>query len=71
MGLACAALAILDTLHLDGYHAYHAARADLLRRAGNAPAAVQAYRQALESAGNPAEQAFLRGRLTELNPADD
>jgi len=65
------ALAILDTLHLDGYHAYYAARADLLRRAGNAPAAVQAYRQALESAGNPAEQAFLRERLAELNPADD
>jgi RNA polymerase sigma-70 factor (ECF subfamily) len=60
------ALAILDTLHLDGYHAFHAARADLLRRAGDAPAAALDYRRALDSAGNPAEQAFLRDRLREL-----
>jgi RNA polymerase sigma-70 factor (ECF subfamily) len=62
------ALAILDTLPLDGYHAFHAARADLLRRAGNMSAAAQAYRQALELAGNPAEQVFLRTRLAELPP---
>jgi RNA polymerase sigma-70 factor (ECF subfamily) len=61
-----AALEILDTLHLDGYHAYHAARADLLRRAGRTAASVTAYRRALELASNPAEQAFLRGRLEEL-----
>jgi len=66
------ALAILDSLKLDGYHAYHAARADLLRRAGNRPAAAQAYRQALETAGHPAEQAFLRDRLGQLtSPQED
>ena len=61
-----AALEILDTLDLDGYHAYQAARADLLRRAGRTDAAVTAYRRALELASNPAERAFLRGRLEEL-----
>ncbi len=58
-----AALAILDTLELGGYHAYQAAQADLLRRAGRADAALAAYERALELASNPAERAFLHGRL--------
>ncbi len=67
-----AALAILDGLQLERYHAYQAARADLLRRSGNIPAAVAAYQQAIELASNPAEQAFLRSRLEELTaPATD
>ena len=61
-----AAIAILDGLPLDGYHAYQATRADLLRRAGRGPAAAQAYRRALELATNPAERSFLRGRLDAL-----
>jgi len=61
-----AALEILDTLAIEGYHAYQAARADLLRRAGSTEAAVTAYERALELAGNPAERAFLRSRLDEL-----
>jgi RNA polymerase sigma-70 factor, ECF subfamily len=60
------ALEILDTLDIEGYHAYQAARADLLRRAGSTEAAVTAYERALELAGNPAERAFLRSRLDEL-----
>jgi RNA polymerase sigma-70 factor (ECF subfamily) len=60
------ALEILDTLDIQGYHAYQATRADLLRRAGHTSAAVSAYRRALELAGNPAERAFLRGRLDQL-----
>ncbi len=64
-----AALEMLDTIHLDGYHAYRAARADLLRRAGNTDAAVAAYRRAIELASNPAERAFLRGRLDQLDAA--
>lgn len=60
-----AALAILDTLRLDGYHAFHAARADLLRRAGQREAAVTAYERALSLATNPAERAFLRSRVQE------
>jgi RNA polymerase sigma-70 factor (ECF subfamily) len=67
-----AALAILDGLQLERYHAYQAARADLLRRMGNLPAAVAAYQQAIELASNPAEQAFLRSRLDQLTaPATD
>jgi RNA polymerase sigma-70 factor (ECF subfamily) len=62
-----AALQILDGLDIQGYHAFQAARADLLRRAGRADAAVSAYQRALELARNPAERAFLRGRLDELN----
>ena len=61
-----AALAILETLDLDGYHAFHATRADLLRRAGRAEAAVTAYERALELATNPGERAFLLGRLSAL-----
>ena len=61
-----AALEILDALPLEGYHAYQATRADLLRRAGRTVAAVSAYQRAIDLASNPAERAFLRGRLDEL-----
>ena len=61
-----AGLAILDDLDLPRYHAYHATRADLLRRAGRTTAAAIAYERALELATNSAERAFLRGRLDEL-----
>ena len=61
-----AALDILDGLNLADYHAYQATRADLLRRAGNTTAAAAAYLRAIELANNPAEQAFLRGRLGEV-----
>ena len=59
-------LNLLETLQLEGYHAYHATRADLFRRTGNLTAAQAAYRRAIELTGNPAELAFLRGRLEEL-----
>jgi RNA polymerase sigma-70 factor, ECF subfamily len=57
-----AALAIVDTLDLDRYHVFHAARADLLRRLGRAEEAARAYDAAIGRTGNAAEQAFLRGR---------
>jgi len=66
-----AALEILDGLPLAGYHAYQATRADLLRRAGSPEAAASAYQRALDLTGNPAERAFLRGRLDELGAAPD
>jgi RNA polymerase sigma-70 factor (ECF subfamily) len=50
---------------LDGYHYFHAARADLLRRLGADTAAADAYARALELAGNAAERAFLERRLAE------
>ncbi|SNY33576.1 RNA polymerase sigma factor [Paractinoplanes atraurantiacus] len=47
---------------LDGYHAFHAARADLLRRLGRTAEARTAYDRALALAGNPAERAYLTRR---------
>ena len=60
-----AALPVVDRLSLDGYHPFHATRADLLRRLGRGEEAVAAYDRALELATNPAERAFLiRRRAT-------
>ncbi|HUG30076.1 MAG TPA: RNA polymerase sigma factor [Candidatus Limnocylindria bacterium] len=68
-----AGLARLDALaaedRLDGYPYFHAARADLLRRLDRRPAAVDAYRRALELTSNEVERAFLAHRISELEPA--
>ncbi|MCW2524883.1 MAG: polymerase subunit sigma-24 [Frankiales bacterium] len=55
-----AALEILDSLELSGYHLYHATRADLLRRLGRESEATLAYDAALAGTTNEAERAFLR-----------
>ena len=52
-------LAALDTDRLAGYQPYHAARADLLARAGHRAEALDAYDQAIELTTNPAEREFL------------
>ncbi len=52
---------------LQTYYLFHAARADLLRRAGDWHAASSAYQQALALTQNTVEQAFLQRRLTELH----
>jgi len=54
-----AALAAIDDLDLDGYHLFHATRADLLRRLGRTDEAVAAYATARGLTTNPVEQAFL------------
>jgi RNA polymerase sigma-70 factor (ECF subfamily) len=51
---------------LKDYHLYHAARADLLRRAGELDAAREAYQRALELAQTRAERGFLSRRLEQL-----
>jgi RNA polymerase sigma-70 factor (ECF subfamily) len=51
---------------LDGYHLFHATRADLLRRLGRVAEARAAYERALALATNDVERDFLRGRLREL-----
>jgi RNA polymerase sigma-70 factor (ECF subfamily) len=51
---------------LDGYHLYHAARADLLRRMGRGEEARAAYRRALELTANEVERRFLQNRLAEI-----
>jgi RNA polymerase sigma-70 factor (ECF subfamily) len=60
------ALAITDTLDLDGYHYLHAVRADLLGRLGRTGEAVAAYDRALELVTSDAERRFLETRRTQL-----
>jgi RNA polymerase sigma-70 factor, ECF subfamily len=62
------ALAAVDQLEgkLAGYHAYHAARADLLRRMGRSQESRAAYDKAIELAGNTAETAYLTRRRDQL-----
>ena len=61
-----AALAVVDSLDLDGYHLLHATRADLLRRLGRGDEAAAAYDAALASGGNAAERRFLEERRRSL-----
>ncbi|MFZ1996236.1 MAG: sigma-70 family RNA polymerase sigma factor [Solirubrobacteraceae bacterium] len=56
------ALALLAELDLDGYHLYHAIRADLLARLGDDDAATAAYDAAIALTENEAERASLRRR---------
>jgi RNA polymerase sigma-70 factor (ECF subfamily) len=51
---------------LDRYHLLHSTRAELLRRLDRAGEAADAYRRALELAGNPVERSFLERRLAEV-----
>lgn len=63
-------LGLLDHIgesgQLDHYHLFHAARADLLRRAGFFEEAVDAYTMALDLCRNSVEKRYLRRRLAEL-----
>jgi RNA polymerase sigma-70 factor (ECF subfamily) len=63
-----AALPLIEALgdDLEGYHLFHAGRADLLRRLDRGVEAAGAYRRALELATNPQERAFLERRLLEM-----
>jgi RNA polymerase sigma-70 factor (ECF subfamily) len=62
------ALALVDELAapLADYHAFHATRADLLRRLGRSDAAREAYDRAIHLTGNAAEMAYLTRRRAEL-----
>jgi RNA polymerase sigma-70 factor (ECF subfamily) len=62
------ALAAVDRLEhrLAGYRAYHATRADLLRRLGRSQKSRAAYDKAIELAGNTAETAYLTRRRDQL-----
>ncbi len=67
------ALALIDSLTatgaLDGYHLLHAARADLLRRAGALGEAAKSYARALALVTNDSERRFLERRLREVQTA--
>jgi RNA polymerase sigma-70 factor (ECF subfamily) len=62
------ALAAVEQLGdaLAGYHAFHATRADLLRRLGRSDQSRAAYDRAIELAGNTAQTAYLRRRRDQL-----
>ncbi|MEV4642152.1 sigma-70 family RNA polymerase sigma factor [Actinoplanes sp. NPDC049548] len=62
------ALATVDRLkgRLAGYHAFHATRAELLRRMGRDEEARTAYDEAIYLAGNSAQIAYLTRRRDEL-----
>jgi RNA polymerase sigma-70 factor (ECF subfamily) len=62
------ALALIDRLEdkLADYHAYHATRADLLRRLNRGQQSRAAYDKAIELAGNTAETAYLTRRRDQL-----
>jgi RNA polymerase sigma-70 factor, ECF subfamily len=66
-----AGLAVLDALAADrrllAYQPYHAARADLLRRAGDAAGAAAAYARAIELSTNAVERAELERRRAALD----
>jgi RNA polymerase sigma-70 factor (ECF subfamily) len=62
------ALAAVEPLadSLAGYHAFHATRAELLRRLGRLEQSRAAYGRAIELAGNSAETAYLTRRRDQL-----
>ncbi|MCU1340204.1 MAG: putative polymerase, sigma-24 subunit, subfamily [Bryobacterales bacterium] len=64
------ALALIDSLTatgaLDGYRLLHAARADLLRRAGALGEAAKSYERALAVVTNDSERRFLERRPREV-----
>jgi len=65
-------LALIDLLasELAGYHLFHAARADLLRRLGSSREAAESYERALELVTNESERRFLERRLREVKLSD-
>jgi RNA polymerase sigma-70 factor (ECF subfamily) len=65
-----AGLALIEELtaggDLEDYHLLHAARADLLRRAGFPVPAAESYVRALALVTNDSERRFLERRLREV-----
>ena len=57
------------SLDLDGYHLFHAIRADLLRRLGRDAEAALAYEAAIARTENAAERAFLQRSRRRSRPA--
>jgi RNA polymerase sigma-70 factor (ECF subfamily) len=66
-------LSLIDEIRgsgeLNDYHLLHAARADMLRRAGSYDEAAKDYERALALVTNESERRFLERRLREVNRA--
>ncbi len=65
-----AALALVEPLALDRLHAYHAVRADLLRRLGRTAEAAQAYADAAARTSNATEVRFLEARRSAVTATE-
>jgi RNA polymerase sigma-70 factor, ECF subfamily len=65
-GLQLIAAEIAAHPELGGYFPFHAARADLLRRAGRSAEALSDYRRALEIAPSEPEKRYITRRIREL-----
>jgi RNA polymerase sigma-70 factor, ECF subfamily len=61
-----AGLAAMVGIELDGYHAFHASRGELLRRAGRETEARAELERALELSSNIAEQRLIEARLSSI-----
>jgi len=60
------ALRLVERLPLTGYHAWHATRADLLRKLGRTAETKEAYDAAIAATQNSAERAYLSRKRGEL-----
>ena len=61
-----AGLAALAGVDLDGYHAYHASKGEMLRRAGDTEGAKAEFTRALGVSSNDAERRLVERRLRSL-----
>jgi len=61
-----AGLGALRGVDLDGYHAWHATRAELLRRSGDPEGARAEFERALQLSANDAERRLIESRLESL-----
>jgi RNA polymerase sigma-70 factor (ECF subfamily) len=52
---------------LDGYHAFHTVRGELLRRSGDEDEARHEFQRALELISNEAERRLVQSRLQSLS----
>ena len=64
-----AGLNLLEALPLDGYHPYHAVRAELLSRGGRRNEAREAFERALAAAVTRVEREWYRRKLEALDAA--
>ena len=63
-----AGLEAMGGIDLDGYHAFHTTRAELLRRSGDEEAALAEFERALDSISNDAERRLIESRIESLQP---
>lgn len=61
-----AGLEAMAEIDLDGYHAFHASRAELMRRSGDSIGARAEFERALELSSNAAERRLIELRLSSL-----